>query len=433
MAGALPAAAIAFVALAGLLGLAALPSPASADPPSPHVSGGATTDTCAACHRNHTGQNDRLQGSVPQSTLCFTCHDGTGSMYDVKTEYADVAVPPNGDPPNDETTSSFYSHGWPGPSTHTSARVDEFAVVLNRHAECSDCHNPHSLTPVDAVVTGTGWLASGSLGGTAGVAATAPLTWRDPLAYEYELCLKCHSSYTQLLTYTDPSEQKTDKAAEFNPNNASYHPVFAPGKNTTTAMDESLAGGSLWQFTTASTIRCVNCHANGSLLPGTPTWYGKLAPHASQNRGLLLANYRDRDLKPASEAYSAADFDLCFLCHSSAPFATGGEDEPPRADTNFRLHGFHLAGISDDGGGSDSLDIDTPGAGQGNAICAECHFELHSTSSAPYEGNQGYSRGVNFAPNVEPLTGFISPHWSGPTSRTCALVCHGKDHDAETY
>src|SRR3990172_470807 len=94
-------AAIAFGVVAGLSGLAALPSPASADPPSPHLSGGATTDTCAARHRTHTA---------------------------------------------------------PDPSTHTSARDDEFAGVLNRHAECSDCHNPHALTSVNAAPTASGWL-----------------------------------------------------------------------------------------------------------------------------------------------------------------------------------------------------------------------------------------------------------------------------------
>jgi len=417
-------AAIALLVLSGLAALAALPSPAAADPPGPHVDGGGTTDTCATCHRTHTGQNDNLIESVPQSTLCFTCHDGTGSMYNVAAEYSDPSIPAN-----DTATSSFYSHTSADPSTHTSARVDEFAGVLNRHAECSDCHSPHSLTSVNAAPTASGWLASGALTGTAGVAATVPLTWKDPLAYEYELCLKCHSSYTQLLSYAKQSQKKTDKAAEFDPANESYHPLRAPGKNTTAAMDNSLAGGSLWQYTSGSTIRCLNCHANGGLAAGAPTSDGKLAPHASRNRGLLLANYRDRDLKPALEAYGGADFELCYLCHSSAPFAT--ETQEPRSDTNFRLHGFHLTGMSATGSGS--LDIDTPGAGQGNAICAECHFQLHSTRFAPYAGNQAYSRGVNFSPNVQPRPGLADPQWSGPTSRTCALVCHGKDHNEDPY
>jgi hypothetical protein len=285
------------------------------------------------------------------------------------------------------------------------------------------------MTTVSAVSTSSGWLASGSLDGTAGVDGGAPPAWKDPVAYEYELCLKCHSSYTQLLDYSNNSWRKVDKAAELDPTNTSYHPLRAPGTNTTSAMESSLAGGQLWQFTTADTVRCVNCHANSGLLAGMPAADARLAPHASRNRGLLLGSYRDRVLKPALEGYSAADFELCFLCHSPDPFAVQAQDE--RGDTNFRLHGFHLTAIGDQGSGP--LDIDTPGAGQGNAICAECHFQLHSTSSAPSAGNQGYSRGVNFAPNVEPRTGLVDPEWSGPTSRTCALLCHGKDHDSASY
>ncbi len=64
--------AIAFAALAGLSGLAILPSPALAGPPSQHLGGGATTDTCASCRRIHTEENDWLLEGAPQRTLCFT-------------------------------------------------------------------------------------------------------------------------------------------------------------------------------------------------------------------------------------------------------------------------------------------------------------------------------------------------------------------------
>jgi predicted CXXCH cytochrome family protein len=411
--------------VAALSAVTSDPGPAAADPPSPHLDGGAVTDTCAACHRTHSGQNDALLASIPQDTLCFSCHDGTGSAYNVAAEYSDPSVPPN-----DPLTSSYYSHTSPDPTTHTSARDDEFAGVLNRHAVCSDCHSPHSLTSMNASPTASGWLASGALTGTMGVEATAPPAKKDPLTLEYELCLKCHSSYTQLLTFTDPSEQKQDKAAEIALTNESFHPILAPGKNTTTAMDASLAGGTLWQYTKASTVRCVNCHANSGLLADSPASDGKLAPHASQNRGLLLANYRDRALKPSGEPYGGTDFQLCFLCHGQGPFSTSSEN--PRADTNFQLHGKHMTSISGDPSGN-PLDIDLLGAGEGNSLCSECHFQLHSTKLAPYAGNQSYERGVNFAPNVGPRPPASNPEWSGPTSRTCALVCHGQDHDAEAY
>jgi len=427
----------AVVALAGLWTVSALtPGAASATPPSPHLSTGATTDTCAACHRSHTSQNDNLlKATVPQSTLCFSCHDGTGANYNVAAEFSEIPVTV---PANDPATSSFYSHPATTASTHTSAQVDEFAGVPNRHSECSDCHNPHTVSAAAPTESGSGWTASGALTGASGVAASTPLAWKNPIGFEYELCLKCHSRYTQLLSYSKESYKKTDKAAEFDPvANASYHPVEAPGKNTTTAMEQSLAGGSLWQFTTTSTIRCVNCHGDYRSVAGTPTPAAdaRLAPHTSRYRGLLIANYRDRDLKPRDDPYTSTDFTLCYLCHSEAPFSTSSD--LGRDDTNFPLHAKHLVRIATPGSDT-SLDIDDIlDPGRGNAICAECHYRLHGTSLAPWAANRGYSRGVNFAPDVQPRSGQTPPQtnplWSGPTSRTCSLICHGKDHNAEIY
>jgi hypothetical protein len=305
-----------------------------------------------------------------------------------------------------------YGHAATTPSSHVSGQVDEFAGVLNRHAECGDCHNPHAANTGAPFQTSSGWTASGALAGVSGVDAN--LTWKNPISYEYELCLKCHSSYTVLLS-------ETDKAAEFDPsNNASYHPIEAAGQNISGALANSLAGGKLWQFTTSSTIRCTNCHGNARLvsdplLPNDPPRYIRLAPHTSPYRGLLIANY-DRQLKTSDEVYSTADFDLCYLCHKEAPFTD--VSGAARTDTNFPLHGFHLNGLAGEGG---------------NAICAECHYRTHGTKFAPWTANQGYSRGVNFAPNVQPVSG-LAPLWSS-ADRNCTLVCHGITHnpDPEGY
>ena len=159
-----------------------------------------------------------------------------------------------------------------------------------------------------------------------------------------------------------------------------------------------------------------------------PPSTARLAPHSSQYRSILIANYRNRALKAQNEAYNTNDFALCYLCHSEAPFSTTGDG--PRTDTNFRYHGMHLNSIENEGSGG--TDINAAGAGQGNAICAECHFELHSTNLAPWSANRTYSRGVNFAPNVQARTGQIAPAWD-LGSRSCALVCHGEDHSNESY
>ncbi len=416
------------MALAGFWTLSVLtPGAASAAGPSPHLSGGAA-DNCAACHRIHTAQNDTLLKSTPESTLCLSCHDGTGSDYNVAAEYNDPNVPTN-----DPATSSYYAHSLDLNSTHTSAQVDEFRGVLNRHSACSDCHNPHSMNNDLPQQTSNGWTASGALTNISGV--STPLAWQNPVTYEYELCLKCHSRYTVLLSSSTPTYQKTDKAAEFDPANLSYHPVEAPGKNTSLPLQRSLDGGKLWQMTTGSTVRCTQCHGNYRLVgnPPTlnsPTTTALLAPHTSKYRSLLIANYRDRNLKSAAEAYNTNDFALCYLCHSEAPFSTSSTD--PRSDTNFPYHGMHLTSLANPGSEPDITDINSSGAGQGNAICAECHFDIHSTKLAPWPANRNYPGGVNFAPNVQAAPGQLYPFWEY-NSRTCTLVCHSYTHNNEGY
>ncbi|MHB8275072.1 MAG: cytochrome c3 family protein, partial [Dermatophilaceae bacterium] len=311
---------------------------AAAIGPTPHGPYTKVADECATCHRVHTGKNKNLLKSAsPQSNLCLTCHDGTGANTDVKAQYTDPAVPQN-----DPTNRAYYRHDALVATSHTSAELNEFGGVNNRHSECGDCHNPHKANATDSTQTTTGWTASGRLAGISGVsvvngaAGTAPtytfLDGKTPatsITFEYQLCFKCHSGFTTLPDNTGftPSKYLLDKGAEFNPNNLSFHPVEAPGTNQTAKMADSLAGTSpykQWNFTIGSTIRCSNCHVSSGKynLVTPPSAGGDLPPHTSQYRGILLRNYRDRLLKPSGEVYDNADFALCYLCHANSPFAT---------------------------------------------------------------------------------------------------------------
>jgi predicted CXXCH cytochrome family protein len=414
----------------------------------PHGPFSTTTDQCAACHRGHTAQSANLLPQAgPQSNLCLTCHDGTGATTNVTSQYTDPAVPAN-----NPAAREYYRHDALVASSHTRSDLDEFGGVMNRHSECGDCHNAHRATGTGSTETAGGWTAGGRLDGVSGVsvangpAGTAPTYMflnggTQPVTLEYQLCLKCHSGFTTLPSNSGftPSKYVLDKGVELNPANGSYHPVEAAGTNATQKMTDSLAGTSpykLWTFTVGSTIRCTNCHVSSTKYDqatpqydqatpqydqATPPVAGSdLPPHTSQYRSMLVQNYRDRLLKSAEEGYAAADFALCYACHAEAPFA----NETSTA-TNFPLHGLHVGGLA--GKGAGGTDIDTPGAGQGNAICAECHFRIHSTAY-PY-GTQAVSgaRLVNFAPNVQPYNGVLS--WTGGTGGSCTLTCHGKGHD----
>ncbi len=402
-----------------------------------------TATQCGTCHRAHTAKAPNLLVKGSQGALCLSCHNGSAANANVQAQYALVPGV------NNPAAREYYSHDAFAPSTHTRSELDEFGGVSNRHSECADCHNSHKAraTP-NSVQTTDGWDASGRLSGVSGVsvvngaAGTAPTyTFLNGITQvmtrEYELCFKCHSGSTLLPPPIagKPSTDYLDKAVEFNPKNPSFHPVEAAGTNQTPKMVDSLKGSSpykLWNFTPTSTIRCLNCHASSGTPDASatppPAVDGALAPHASSNRGILLRNYTDRVLKTTNAAYSAADFALCFVCHAEAPFSS----ETATA-TNFKLHGLHLTKLAKDGVVATGLDINTPGAGQGNAICAECHFRLHSTTNKVGTQDVPGSRLVNFAPNVTPNGGILSWAPGSTGSGSCTLTCHGQQHTGFGY
>jgi predicted CXXCH cytochrome family protein len=417
-------------------------SAATAAPSDIHGPYAMTTSACAVCHSIHVAKAPTLLIKGSQSTVCFLCHNGTGASTNVQAQYADPSVPAN-----DPAAGAYYSHDALVPATNTQSALNEFGGVSNRKSQCSNCHNAHQATTADGVQTTTGWTAPGQLSGVSGVsvvngATGAAPTYNfldgatSPVTLEYQLCLKCHSSFTTLLPQVPgkPSTDALDAGAEFNPANASFHPVEAAGTNQSAKMADSLAGTSpykLWSFTPASTIRCVNCHASGitPVAAPAPAAGGDLSAHTSPNRGILLQNYQDRVLSSSTAAYSPGNFALCYTCHAEEPFTNSTAN-----DTNFPEHGRHVTGLA--GKGAGGTDIDTANAGQGNALCAECHFRLHSTTFKVGTQAVPGSRLVNFAPDVTPypaVGGTISWTPNATGGGSCTLTCHGKSHDNISY
>jgi predicted CXXCH cytochrome family protein len=380
---------------------------------------------CLNCHAPH-GARD-AQGLVPnleyyrEEALCLACHDGSGpATANISAELSKSAAHP---------TATISGR-------HVTAEGSSSAAfsATNRHAECTDCHNPHAVTSASALKGASRVSVTNGLAGAAPTYTYVPPT-STVAATEYELCFKCHSSWTTL-----PAGQK-DLAMIFNPANESFHPVESAGKTTSTQLAASLAAGNgLPHLTTSSVIACGDCHNNDSL-PRTVTlvsgYTGTVpkGPHGSSASGgnaafsnaVLRAPYRaDLKARAANDDYTANDFVLCFICHSPAPFATGNQD--PRTDTAYRFHGSHLHTLFNKGSGAGG--ITTPGAGQGNAICRECHYNTHGTRGAPWPTNRTYTRGVNFAPNVQGPGGVGEPSW---TPGSCRVRCHGTTHNPETY
>ena len=285
---------------------------------------------CENCHKPHDGGGARiLLKQDGESGACLVCHNGNVSTWNI-----------------DQALSSMYAHPVKDPlraGRHKPKRMpdgkirEDQADLNNRHVECFDCHNPHAMTagvsPNVGDIGGTNNLASNVLKGVWGVEPTWPGNWADVTSYsevddiqfQYQLCFKCHSYYAFGLTPPfDPygkmwgTGQLTDQAKEFNPSNASYHPVVAAGKNNFFA--ENASGGSydyssslIGNLTPNSTMTCVDCHSNSGY-EGT----GQKGPHGTDVWPILWAPYDET-------TGMTGTFDhICFKCHEPAVYGGPG-------------------------------------------------------------------------------------------------------------
>ena len=100
----------------------------------PHGGFSSSTQLCQICHSQHEAPGNKLVRGNPESALCFTCHNGTGSNYDIQTElnlnpsiYA--MHPINVNLPNNNGQYNYV------PNTTAGAPLGPYA--------CTQCHNPH--------------------------------------------------------------------------------------------------------------------------------------------------------------------------------------------------------------------------------------------------------------------------------------------------
>jgi hypothetical protein len=265
-----------------------------------------------------------------EEKVCFGCHSATSNPNaGSNTGYYNVAAMSSTALRVEQAFGLTYTH----PTTSFTGRhkADEVAADLdstNRHAECGDCHSVHAAR--QGTHDGSSLLASNALLGTWGVEPTswptpdtvpnnanvftAPSSYtrvEDATLKEYQICLKCHSNYTDL-----PSG-KRNLAAEINPGYPSTHGITIANQNSycnTSTMIEPWASSGL--------TYCSDCHrsSNASDPEG---------PHGSNNEHLLVASIVSDD---------AVGTPLCYVCHletvywsSSASASRYGEHPSSKA------------------------------------------------------------------------------------------------------
>jgi predicted CXXCH cytochrome family protein len=349
------------------------------DPPARTEVGAA--GKCLNCHDPH-GLSDGT-GLIPflahqrEESLCFTCHDGSPAVTNIRGDVLKAF----------SHATATYTGRHAGP---TESQPSDFAVspINRRHAECEDCHNPH-VARADGPLPPSAPEASKRLLGASrvdvlnGAAGTAPAytfipgsdTLTSPVT-EYQLCFKCHSSWT-----TQPSGQ-TDLARVLNPANPSTHPVEAQGANTNIDIAAFTAGWSATSLTT-----CGDCH--GSDL-------GAAGPHGSTYQHILRQPYT------ASPALRTMDpSELCFRCHDYNVYGNSSSGDPTQANSRFNK----------------------PNVGKGHAdhvgalevTCYSCHT-THGSATRKHLIVTGRNPG-------------ITSYTETPAGGSCTPTCHG----TETY
>ena len=327
-------------------------------------------NACQNCHKPHSaGSSERLLKSNVEEDNCSACHNGHVASENIMAEF---------------NKSSFH----PIDSRTGTHDPTESAVVSARHVECFDCHNPHA-----AKASGT---PSGPLTGVRGVDRFNSEV--NPIAYEYELCFRCHGDSTGKPSAPTPRVfTNTNVRQEFNTASASYHPVVGTGRNNNVP---SLIQG----LSTNSIIKCTDCHSNdnGPAAGGN----GPKGPHGSNNPHLLERQYLTQD--PTTESQSS--YAMCYKCHDRGSIL--GNDSFPR-------HNFHItgAGAMGMGGGGGAAPLSTP--------CNVCHD--------PHASN--FEKLINFDTSVvsQSSSNRLEYNSTGTFAGECYLSCHGMNHNPCTY
>lgn len=317
-------------------------------------------NACGNCHASHdAGSDERLLRYAEEEKNCFTCHNGNVAATDIEAEFRKI-------------------------STHAVAATTgihdptEDLVNSARHAECSDCHNPHAVRSTEA----TAPAASGALANVKGIGSSGSVV--SPLINEYELCYRCHAdSIGRGAAVINRQFVQTNTRFEFSSSSASYHPVETIGSNPDVP-------SLISPYTESSLIYCTDCHNNnqGPNAGGA----GPNGPHGSVYAPLL-----ERRLRLTDEGNeSPANYALCYKCHDRSSILN---------DESFVYHRKHI--------------VDEKTA------CTTCH-DSHGVQSATHL--------INFNLDyVAPFDGTIEFVDEGSRSGNCTLTCHGKDHDALNY
>jgi hypothetical protein len=359
------------------------PDPSPPGPPFSPTASLVDAGNCHNCHNPH-GTNDGSGSAIQQMLFakdsksgdspayelggCEACHDGSqgGATKDVQAQLDKTYAHP----------THTYNDRHTLPETGVSEGGTSFGPASTaRHAECVDCHNPHTVPSGTTHTAGTtGNAVSDVLKYVWGVEPSWPSKWTQPTTftvrkpptyndgaqYEYQICFKCHSYYglgtltNAVSSITGPSgDSITDQAWEFNPNNKSAHPVVVSLNNQTGSdAPKALTSSQMsspWTSVGTQTMYCSDCHGADDESTGA------VGPHGSARKFMLKGTGQYWPYKTDGvtmwrlNTTDAANSDMfCKNCHPIYSGGSWGNNVHSKGDhnnKNFTINGQSGTGV----------------------------------------------------------------------------------------
>lgn len=372
-------------------------------------------NSCMNCHTPHNAADTARLPKYLEENTCLACHNGNTAATDIQAELIKPSSHPVATTPN---------------ADHDFAATEN-PLTMNIHAECPDCHNPHTLQAADPMISfnpldlaqpvTAAPLANSTIQNVSGIDINGSVVAN--VTNQYELCFKCHgvpgkgpcggalatdrcsTTTSYQMTRVDQVYNIRDKVNPATAGLISYHPIVA---------NNSANNAQVWSLRTDipldkinSQIYCTDCH-NGdtSAAVGGP---GANGPHGSGNEVILTDNYTFDSIIPAG----ATDMALCFKCHSQASIWAG-------LPSGGFSHDRHISGRS--------------------KSCINCH-DPHG--SATHEHLLNFLKYSNYKGTIYEILangGNPEPYWRDDPddgidnpAGTCFMSCHGSAHNGRSY
>ncbi len=138
----------------------------------PHSGFSNSTRLCLICHGPHEAPGAKLLRGTPESALCFTCHNGTGSNFNIETQ---MNLNPSTNAMHPIFVNLANNNGLYNYTPNTTAGIAPLGPY-----NCSQCHNPHGDS-------GYGRLLRGRY-------ETMAYVTYSPNPDSYQACWSCHST-----------------------------------------------------------------------------------------------------------------------------------------------------------------------------------------------------------------------------------------------